>query len=148
MDDSNFGFLLNDVARLMRYRFDGKARTLGVTRPQWRFLLLLARNPGESQAMLADLLEVERITLCRMIDRLQEAELLERRPDSADRRVWRIFLTPKGEEIIGKLQTIGFGLQAELLAVLAPGEHEQLQGILHKLRDAMSKRTENLGATA
>src|SRR3546814_15316249 len=86
MDDSNFGFLLNDVARLMRYRFDGKARTLGVTRPQWRFLLLLARNPGESQAMLADLLEVERITLCRMIDRLQEAELLERRPDRSEER--------------------------------------------------------------
>src|SRR3546814_13581223 len=83
-----------------------------------------------------------------MIDRLQEAELLERRPDSADRRVWRIFLTPKGEEIIGKLQTIGFGLQAELLAVLAPGEQEQLPGILHKLRAAMSKRTANLGETA
>src|SRR3546814_13350364 len=87
-------------------------------------------------------------TLCPYTTLFRSAELLERRPDSVDRRVWQIFLTPKGEEIIGKLQTSGFGLQAELLAVLAPGEHEQLQGILHKLRDAMSKRTENLGATA
>lgn len=147
MDTMNFGFLLNDVSRLMRYKFDGKARVLGVTRPQWRLLLTLSRFPGESQAALADLLEVERITLCRMIDRLQEAQFLERRPDPNDRRVWRIFLTPKGEDIIGKLQTIAVAMQRELLTVLEPGEEEQLQSILSRLRDAL-KRSDGLSATA
>ncbi len=147
MDTDNFGFLIGDVSRLLRYRFDGRARTLGVTRPQWRLLLLLARYPGKSQAELACLLEVERITLCRMIDRLQEAGFLERRPDPSDRRVWRIFLTAKGEEIIGKLHSIGAEFQKEILAVLAPGEPEALQAILMKLRDALSKRADNLSAT-
>lgn len=141
-------FLIHDVARLIRYRFDAKARTLGVTRPQWRLLLMLARFPGASQAVLADQLDVEQITLCRMIDRMQEAELLERRPDPADRRIRRIFLTPKGEEFSGRLQTIGADFQDDLLSALAPGEDQQLQQILLKLRDALSKRSDSLSASA
>lgn len=148
MDEKHIGFLVYDVARQMRYRFDGKARALGVTRQQWRLLMLLARKPGETQAALADDLEVERITLCRMIDRLQDAELLERRADPADRRVWRIFLTPKGEAVNEKLQSIGLALHEEMLSVLHPEEEKQLQDLLSKLREALSKRIENLSAIA
>ena len=143
MDEHRIGFLLSDVSRLMRYRFDGKARTIGVTRPQWRLLTLISRNPGVSQAALADLLEVERITLCRMVDRLEEAGLAERRPDPADRRVWRIFLTEKGNGIVKKLAVIGDAFQEEMLAALEPGEAERLLESLNKLRGALSKRAED-----
>jgi DNA-binding MarR family transcriptional regulator len=148
MDRDSFAFLIADVARMMRYRFDTMARGLGVTRPQWRVLTTLARMPGESQAAIADFLEIERITLCRMIDRLQEAGLLERRADPADRRVWRIFLTPAGEEMNDRLQEVGAVLHDELRAVMEPEEEPRLQETLKKLRDALSKRTDCVSATA
>lgn len=147
-DEENFGFLIHDVGRLIRYRFDGRARTLGVTRPQSRLLFLLSRTPGETQAALADRMEVERITLCRMVDRLEEAGLAERRADPNDRRVWRIFLTPPGEKILEKLNAIGQTLHEELMAVLAPGEDEQFFKTLSKLRETLSKRAENMSAIA
>jgi hypothetical protein len=80
MSDS-IGFLISDVSRLMRRRFDERARTIGVTRPQWRALTALSRHEGINQGQLADLLEVEPITLCRMVDRLEDAGHVERRRD-------------------------------------------------------------------
>jgi DNA-binding MarR family transcriptional regulator len=94
MSDS-LGFLISDVSRLMRRRFDERARLIGVTRAQWRTLTTLSRHEGINQGGMADLLEVEPITLCRMIDRLEEANLVERRRDPGDRRAWLIFLTPR-----------------------------------------------------
>ena len=94
--DENIGTLLAQVSRLLRRNFDERARGIGVTRPQWQVLGLLKMHAGSNQGTLAELLEVEPITLGRMIDRLQEAGLVERRADPADRRAWRIFLTDKG----------------------------------------------------
>jgi DNA-binding MarR family transcriptional regulator len=85
----DIGFLLGDAARLLRRAFDERARTMGVTRPQWRVLALLKRFDGSTQVTIADMLEVEPITLGRMIDRLQDAGLVERRADPKDRRAWR-----------------------------------------------------------
>ena len=93
--DENLAAMLADTARLMRRSFDARARQIGVTRPQWRVLSVLRRHEGINQGGLAELLEVEPITVCRMVDRLQEAGLVERRPDPADRRSWRLFLTAK-----------------------------------------------------
>ncbi|MES2095413.1 MAG: MarR family transcriptional regulator [Pseudomonadota bacterium] len=106
MTDS-LGFLISDVSRLLRRRFDERARQLGTTRAQWRTLLTLSRNEGLNQGALADLLEVEPITLCRMIDRLEEAALVERRRDPTDRRAWRLFLTEKSKPLIAELKTLG-----------------------------------------
>ncbi|MEP6786215.1 MAG: MarR family transcriptional regulator [Sphingomonadales bacterium] len=106
MSDS-LGFLINDVSRLMRKRFDERARMIGVTRPQWRTLFVVSRNEGANQGILADMLEVEPITLCRMIDRLEESGLVERRRDPADRRAWQIFLTAKAHPLIEKLLVVG-----------------------------------------
>ena len=89
------GFLIADVSRLIRRRFDERARLIGATRAQWRTLVVLSRHEGINQGGLAELLEVEPITLCRMIDRLEEAGLVERRRDPGDRRAWRIYLTDK-----------------------------------------------------
>src|SRR5215210_7149093 len=100
----NIATVLSDVSRLMRREFDARARDIGVTRPQWQVLTVLRRNEGVNQGGLADLLEVEPITVCRMVDRLQEADLVERRADPADRRSWRLFLTAKAQGLLGQLR--------------------------------------------
>lgn len=105
--EENIGTLLAQVSRQLRRAFDERARGIGVTRPQWQVLSLLSLHAGSNQGALADMLEVEPITLGRMIDRLQEASLVERRADPADRRAWRIYLTDTGEGLLGKLRPFG-----------------------------------------
>src|SRR5207302_9486649 len=84
--DSSFGFLLHDIARLMRKRFDQRARNLNLTRAQWQVVAHLARHEGINQAGLAEIIEIEPITLGRLIDRMEEAGWVERRPNPSDRR--------------------------------------------------------------
>ena len=85
-------FLLHDVARLLRMDADRRARAHGMTRAQWALLIWLERQPGLSQKELAELLEVEPITVARLIDRLEARGMVERRPDPRDRRIWRLHL--------------------------------------------------------
>src|SRR5437588_13105689 len=88
------GFLLHDVARLLRRRFEQNARGSGLTRSQWQVLAYLAKNEGINQSGLADLLEIEPITLCRIVDRLQALGLVERHPHPSDRPAWLLHITP------------------------------------------------------
>ena len=139
MDErTSVAFLLHDVARRFRQRFDERARGLGVTRQQWRALIHLSHRPAQSQAELADALDVERITLCRMIDRLADAGFVERRSDPADRRVWRLHLTPAASSVVGKLTVIGHELEEEALRCMSASERQQLQADLRRVRDALS----------
>lgn len=85
-------FLLHDVARLIRVDADKRARAHGMTRAQWAILIWLERQPGLSQKELAEILEVEPITVARLIDRLEGRGMVERRPDPKDRRIWRLHL--------------------------------------------------------
>ena len=87
-------FLLHDVARLLRMDADRRARAHGMTRAQWALLIWLERQPGLSQKELAELLEVEPISVARLIDRLEARGMVERRPDPRDRRIWRLHLCP------------------------------------------------------
>lgn len=119
MNDS-IGFLMSDVARLLRRRFDERARAIGVTRAQWRTLVVLSRNEGANQGQLAELLEVEPITLCRMIDRLTEAGHVERRCDPADRRAWNIYLTDRSRPLLDRLRLIADAVVGEALAGVNP----------------------------
>ncbi|RDE06254.1 MarR family winged helix-turn-helix transcriptional regulator [Sphingomonas aracearum] len=128
------GFLLTDVARLLRRRFDERVRALGVTRPQWRTLTTLSRHEGANQGTLADLLEVEPITLCRMIDRLEESGLVERRRDPADRRAWQIFLTDAARPMLDKLRAHADALIGHALAGLDTAEQQQFAAALELLR--------------
>ncbi|MDQ2878305.1 MAG: MarR family transcriptional regulator [Pseudomonadota bacterium] len=132
------GFQLSDVSRLMRRRFDDRARLIGVTRPQWRALTMLSRNEGMNQGGLADLLEVEPITLCRMIDRLEEAGLVERRRDPQDRRAWRIFLTDKARPLIDQLRIIADGLFEDALEGIDPDDRDTLRITLDRIRDNLN----------
>lgn len=133
------GFLLHDLARRFRYRFDERAKDLGVTRTQWRTLLQLGRREGLTQSELADLLDVERITLCRMVDRLAEAGLVERRADPQDRRVWRLHLMPRAHAIVGQLTGIGADIEEEVLSTLEPGERIMLRETLTRLRQGFCR---------
>lgn len=139
--EDNIGTVMAQVSRLMRRTFDMRARQIGVTRPQWQVLTLLARHAGINQGGLADLLEVEPITLGRMIDRLQDSQMVERRPDPADRRAWRLHLTPKGEEQIERLRPFANETIEAALEGLAPGERDQLMAMLDKMRANLSRRT-------
>jgi MarR family transcriptional regulator, transcriptional regulator for hemolysin len=87
-------FLLHDVARLLRVDADKRARLHGMTRAQWGILIWLERQPGISQKELSEILEVEPITVARLIDRLEARGMVERRPDPRDRRIWRLHLRP------------------------------------------------------
>ena len=90
-ESSDLLFLSHDVARLLRHEADRRASAYGMTRAQWALMSRLARNPGLSQKELADLLEVEPISVARMVDRLEANGMLERRADANDRRIWRDF---------------------------------------------------------
>jgi MarR family transcriptional regulator, transcriptional regulator for hemolysin len=97
-------FLLHDVARLLRVDADKRARSHGMTRAQWGILVWLDRQPGISQKELAELLEVEPITVARLIDRLQARGMVERRPDPRDRRIWRLHLLAPAREVLHEIE--------------------------------------------
>ncbi len=138
--DNGLGMLLTDNARLLRRRFDRRARVLGVTRAQWEVLKNLYRNEGINQAGMAELLEVEPITLCRQIDRMEEAGLVERRADPGDRRARCLYMTEKSWRILEDAHTIAVGLHAEALAGLVPDQVTQLMGALLHIRNNLSSR--------
>ena len=96
-------FLLHDVARLIRVHADKRARAQGMTRAQWGILVWLERRPGLSQKELAELLEVEPITVARLIDRLEARGRVERRPDPKDRRIWRLHLSAAAYPMLGEI---------------------------------------------
>jgi MarR family transcriptional regulator, transcriptional regulator for hemolysin len=96
-------FLLHDVARLLRVDADKRARAHGMTRAQWGILIWLERQPGLSQKELAELLEVEPITVARLIDRLEVRGMVERRPDPKDRRIWRLHLCPPAHGVLREI---------------------------------------------
>jgi len=132
------GFLVSDVSRLMHKRFDERARSVGATRAQWKTLVTLARNEGMNQGSLAELLEVEPITLCRMIDRLEESGLVERRRDPADRRAWLIYLTQAAQPVIAKLRTYADDMSDAALDGLDAAERDALTASLERIRDNLS----------
>lgn len=140
------GFLISDVGRLLRKRFDEHSR-LGTTRAQWRVLLLLARNEGLNQGAIADRLEVEPITLCRMIDRLEDAGLVERRRDPADRRAWRIYLTDAAEPVLERMRGCAAKLSDLALDGLSEADREHLRFALERMRENLTT-TPSLPETA
>lgn len=139
MEDS-LAASLSQAARLMRRHFDERARSIGVTRPQWQVLTTLRRQPGINQGGLADRLEVEPITVARMIDRLQDAELVERRADPADRRAWRLFLTPRGETLVEQLIPFGSETLSAALDGVSEADRATLDAVLKRMRANLSRK--------
>ena len=138
--NDDIGFLLGDAARLLRRSFDQRARAIGVTRPQWRVLALLKRFDGSTQTNLADMLDVEPITMGRMVDRLQDAELVERRADPKDRRAWRLHLTAKGRAKIKELQPTASAMFADALDGLNESKQAELETMLNIIRSNLTRK--------
>lgn len=134
------GTVLAQVARLMRRAFDERAREIGVTRPQWQVLSVLLRHEGLKQGGLADILEVEPITAGRMIDRMQDAGLVERRADPADRRAWRLYLTDRGREITANLQPLAVETSNAALEGVSAKDAADLLRILETMLENLTGR--------
>jgi len=128
------GFLIHYVARLLRKRFEQLSRDSGLTRSQWQVLAYLERNENIHQSGLAELLEVEPITLGRIVDRLQEYGLVERRPHPSDRRIWLLRLTPRAKPKLDELHRLGNETRGEALAGIAEVDQEHLFKTLTTLK--------------
>lgn len=128
------GFVLNDVARLLRKRFEQRARSLGLTRAQWQVLAQLSKNEGIHQGGLADLLDIEPITLVRILDRLEANGFVERRRHPTDRRIWLLHLTPKAHPMLDLMREIGDATRQEALVDLSDAERHQLLTMLTTMK--------------
>ncbi|OWK24967.1 MarR family transcriptional regulator [Rhizobium yanglingense] len=128
------GFLLHDVARLLRKRFEQRAKCLGLTRSQWQTLAYLANNEGIHQGGLAEILEVEPITLVRILDKLAERGLVERRQHPADRRVWLLYMRDEALPLLAQMRVIGDATRGEALDGACAEQREQLFQILSLMK--------------
>lgn len=132
------GFLLHDVARLLRKRFEQNARGSGLTRSQWQVLAYLERNDGIQQGALAELLEIEPITLGRLVDKLQTMGLVVRVPHPTDRRIWLLRLTAKAKPKLDDLKVLGERTRREALQSISETDHERLLKLLTTLKSNLA----------
>ncbi|MBL28534.1 MAG: MarR family transcriptional regulator [Rhodospirillaceae bacterium] len=132
--ERSIGFLVNDVARLFRRNFNRRAETLGLSQSQWRTLAYLSRQEGVNQATLAERLEIQPITLVRLIDRLQEAGLVARHPDPKDRRAVRLHLTPEAQPLLTEMWALAAITREDALNGLSDAERETLTDLLARIR--------------
>jgi MarR family transcriptional regulator for hemolysin len=132
-------FEIGETAHALRKGFDRHAVGLGVTRAQWKVLFKLTRTPGLRQVELADMLDIEPITLCRIVDRLEEAGLVERTRDPADRRAWRLNVTAQAQPLIEKLRAVAAKLVDEAFAGIDPGDLEIARQVLARVRENVGR---------
>ena len=124
-DERHIGFLISDVARLMRTAFDRRVRDLGLTRSQWLVINRPHRRPGATQSELAEMLEVEKATAGRMVDRMEKKGWVLRRADAADRRVNRLHLTHEADLLQVQLAQIADRTVEDALALRSARERDR-----------------------
>jgi MarR family transcriptional regulator for hemolysin len=128
-------FEIAETAHALRKAFDRRAVGLGVTRAQWKVLFRLTRQPGLRQIELADMLDIEPITLSRIVDRLEESGLVERKADPADRRAWRLHVTARAQPLIAKLRTIADAMIADAFEGIEPNDIAITRRVLARARE-------------
>ena len=128
------GFVLHEVARLLRKRFEPRAKCLGLTRSQWQALAYLSKNEGIHQGGLAEMLEIEPITLVRILDKLAERGLIERRQHPKDRRIWMLYMRDTARPLVEAMREIGDETRSEALEGVSPEQREQLFAILSVMK--------------
>ncbi|MPZ59324.1 MAG: MarR family transcriptional regulator [Rhizobiales bacterium] len=136
-------FLISDVARLLRTYADQRAAAIGMTRAQWAVLVRLERAEGLKQAELAEMLDLQPITLTRLVDRLCDNGLIERRPDPKDRRAKRLFLTPAARPLLERLHVIGETLMTDVLDGIDDAMLVAMLGELGRMKDNLRKAIQN-----
>jgi MarR family transcriptional regulator for hemolysin len=135
----NFGFLLKEVTRRYVNRFEVRAAEIPLNLAQAKALVRLEKNEGVSQARLAELAEVDPMTMVRILDRMEAEGLLERRPDPADRRARCLYLTAKAKPILGEIWRLSDEIRAEIFAGVSQAEREQFMSVLQRLYDNISQ---------
>jgi DNA-binding MarR family transcriptional regulator len=129
----NFGFLLHDIVRLYKRHFERHARELDVSMAECKVLAHLSRNEGISQARLAELTETEPMTLVRVLDRMQQQQWVERRPDPADRRAHRLYLLEASRPVVARMWKLAERARNEALAAIDGSDREQLLNLLERV---------------
>lgn len=130
----SFGFLVHDVSRLMRRHFNRRVQDLGLTQAQWQILARLTFMEGARQSQIADVLEMQPISVARLIDRMEIAGWVERRPDPDDRRAVNLYLTDKVEPILEEMWSRAAEVRALAVSGLSKPDQETLLKILQKMR--------------
>lgn len=133
-DDEYIGYVLSDVARLMRTVFDRRVRDIGLTRAQWLVLTRLYRRPGASQTELAVMLEIDRASAGRMLDRMEKNGWVERHADSEDRRVKRLYLTAEARRAHKAMWAIAEATVDDALAPLSERERDQFTRLAARVK--------------
>ncbi len=136
--DRTFGFLVADIARLLRRNMDRRLQSLAVTQAQWRAIVHLSRNEGMTQAALAESLEIQPITLTRLVDRMESAGWVERRTHPLDRRAVQLYLTPKSQPILEEMHARAAETMNEATRGIAPRAQRQLVAALGQLKDNLA----------
>jgi MarR family transcriptional regulator for hemolysin len=143
--DANFLFTLAELNRLMRAYADKEAARFGITRAQWAVLAKVERSEGMKQTELAELMEMQPITLTRLIDKLCEQGWIERRNDATDRRVNRLYLRKAGRQLLGRIAGLRSELTATALEGINPAEAHrflaQLEQVKENVRNAIQNTT-------
>lgn len=132
------GFLIHDAARLLRKRFEARAAGLGLSAAQWRLLVWAAKEEGIAQARMAEILEIEPISVSRMVDRMEEGGWIERRPDAADRRVRMIFPTEKARDAYAGVKSMAGEVYEQALKGLSAQDRRSLVHGILKLIENLS----------
>jgi len=131
----NFGFLLRDVSRRYVNRFERRAREISLTLPQCKVLVRLDKNEGVSQARLAELAEIEPMTMVRILDRMERDGWLERRPDPSDRRARRLYLTKRASPLLDEIWRLADLTLEETFAGISNARRDAFIGLLQRIHD-------------
>lgn len=131
------GFLINDVARMLRTLADQRAREFGMTRAQWAVLVRLEHSEGLKQSALAEMLDIQPITLTRLVDRLCESGMIERRPDPNDRRAKLLYLTPAARPLMAQLNAAGEDVMNTALARISDPDVRHMIANLELARETI-----------
>jgi DNA-binding MarR family transcriptional regulator len=139
---------IGETAHALRRAFDRRAAELGITRAQWRVLAHLDHQPGQRQVDLAERMDIEPISLCRIVDKLEEAKLVERRRDPGDRRAWQLYLRDSAAPLVLKLHALGQDFSADVFGNLDPADVERVSALLATIRDNLSNTAPRTKASA
>lgn len=139
--ERNFGFILHDVARLLRTTYDRRVRELGLTRSQWWVLTHLFRKDGITQSELAEMLELEKPSLGRLLDRLEAKGWVRREMDARDRRAKRVFLTSAAETPMRVMRKIAAGVREDALSGLSTADRDRFVDALLTIKSNLMAQT-------
>jgi DNA-binding MarR family transcriptional regulator len=137
-DSATLGYLVNEVGKLFKRRFEEAARAHGVTLPQWRTLAEISRNEGTSQAALAAAVDSDPMTMSGVLDRLEKRGLIERFADPHDSRAKAARITPAGRELMGAARELGLDIYRQSIEGVDPAEQKRLTAALTQIRDNLN----------